>query len=177
MTAVDFSTGRTGDVSVTTSMVVPAMGVGLLGAGLVTTAVGAGMQPMALVLMVGAGAAQLAAALALLAGRADRRPLAVTAASLAPAILVVGLLVVDPAGAASMAVVPMLVGLALAVPAACAPRFDLERRPRPGLAVAGIVASAVVVGFVATSALSGTVAGGFAAPHGEHSTVDDHGGH
>ncbi|MGM1029866.1 MAG: hypothetical protein ACQEWM_08350 [Actinomycetota bacterium] len=154
--------------------------VAALGAALIALAVGAAATPWLAVPMLAAGAGQAAVFVAALRG-SRWRPGLVAVPLLLPTLLWLGTLLVAPAEAASLPFAPLLAESALAIGAAAlllaGRQHDAEASP--GLTVLGLLTSAAAVAVVTTMALSGTHAGAFAQPHGEHGiAVDDtHSGH
>ncbi|GAA1417694.1 hypothetical protein [Agrococcus citreus] len=153
--------------------------VAALGAALIAVAVGAAAVPWLAVPMLAAGAGQAAVAVAALRG--TRWPAWVVVTPLAlPTLLWLGALLASPPAAASLPFAPLLAESALALGTAAlllVRRGDTEE-PRPLLAVLGLLTSAAAVAVVTTLALSGTHAGEFAQPHGEHGIVEtEHAGH
>ncbi|QUW19008.1 hypothetical protein [Agrococcus sp. Marseille-Q4369] len=155
--------------------------IAALGAALIALAVGAAAPLWLAVPLLAAGVGQAIVSVLALRG-AKLAVAAVAAPLLLPTLawLATLLLVRDPA--ASLPLGPMLAESALALTAAglLARRSRATRAPAPIASLLVLVGAAVVVAPVATIALTGTHAGAFAQPHGEHGVVldvDEHVGH
>lgn len=153
--------------------------IAALGAALIALAVGAAAPLWLAVPLLAAGAGQ--AVVSVLALRGARLPIAAVAAPLLlPTLAWLATLLVVRDPAASLPLGPMLAESALALIAAglLARRSRASAEPAPIAALLVLVGAAAVVAPVATLALTGTHAGAFAQPHGEHGLVlDEHSGH
>lgn len=153
--------------------------VAALGAALIALAVGAAAEPWLAVPLLAAGVGQ--SVICVLALRGARPAIAAVAVPLLlPTLVWLATLLVVRDPAAALPLGPMLVESALALTAAglLARRPRASADPAPLAALLVLVGAAVVVAPVATLALTGTNAGAFAQPHGEHGIVlDEHGGH
>lgn len=154
--------------------------VAALGAALIALAVGAAATPWLAVPMLAAAAGQLAVCVAALRG--TRWPAGLVAVPLAlPTLLWLGALLFAPTDAATLPFAPLLAESTLALGAAALLliRRGHDDEATPGLTVVGLLTSAAAVAAITTAALSGTHAGAFAQPHGEHGIAVDaeHGGH
>ncbi|MBO1769027.1 hypothetical protein [Agrococcus sp. TF02-05] len=155
--------------------------IAALGAALIALAVGAAAPLWLAVPLLAAGAGQ--AVVSVLALHGARLPLAAVAAPLLlPTLAWLATLLVVRDAAATLPLGPMLAESALALTAAglLARRPRTDDAPGPIAALLVLVGAAVVVAPVATIALTGTHAGAFAQPHGEHGAVlevEEHVGH
>ena len=146
--------------------------VAALGAALIALAVGAAAAPWIAVPVLAAGAAQAALAVVALRGR-RLATAAVVAPLLTPTVVWLVALTAAPAAAATLPLGPMLAETALGLGAAAllAARRHRVAEPKPLLGVLALLSASAVVATVATTAISGTRAGDFAQPHGEHGTA------